>query len=314
MTSERQAQAGDAFESDVIVVERGGEIAAMREETRRLAVVIGLLRQGLVRIRAQQSVTEDTRAVGLRTRVVVATRARAGGLIGWLRLRDAEYAVVHGQPSRIGQIGRTAARYVDPRRRRARGGNPLSVEQGAGSPWESLANPDDLMRMDPERAHTEARRALLQSRAIATLLRSELRLAQGHRLVGQARFTETPDQSLSSGAFVPTEAMVSKLVGRVRIADPKLSRRRAAEMGSQPSVTAAVRFHDMREVAGLERCLYSLQAQTGVDLTTLIMYQGSEEQPLQEIDSLVERVWLAGPRPRVIGVPNPSGVDLAQRS
>ena len=99
--------------------------------------------------------------------------------------------------------------------------------------------------------------------------------------------------------------------GRVRIVDVGVNGQQGSQTHpARASVTVAVRFHDPREMASLERCLCSLQAQTGVDLTTLVMFQGSDEQALAMVERTLERVWLSGPRPRLVSVPNPNHSDL----
>ena len=79
---------------------------------------------------------------------------------------------------------------------------------------------------------------------------------------------------------------------------------------SRPSVTVAIRFHDTRELPSLERCLYSVQAQSGVELTTLVLFQGSDESDVAMVRQSLEQVSLGATDQRLIAVPNPEGADI----
>ena len=80
-------------------------------------------------------------------------------------------------------------------------------------------------------------------------------------------------------------------------------------LGRRPTVTAAVRFHDIDGLPGLERSLYCLAAQRGVDLDVLVVYQGSDADGIRRIEDTIDAAWLGPRRPRVVSVPNPDGGD-----
>jgi hypothetical protein len=146
--------------------------------------------------------------------------------------------------------------------------------------------------------------------ALASVLRHEIRYVRGERVAPAPLIDVRPEQLVKDGVVVPTEAMLARLAGRAQprpMANP--SDMGQARLGPRPSVTAAVRFHHMDGLPGLERSLYCLTAQRGVDVDVLVVCQGSDALDIGRVESTIEAAWL-GPRlPRVVSVPNPDGGD-----
>ena len=102
----------------------------------------------------------------------------------------------------------------------------------------------------------------------------EIRHVRGERVERAPGVDIDPEQLVRDGVVVPTEPLLSRLAGRVqprRIGASNDTGRLAPDQ--RPTVTAAVRFHDIGGLPGLERSLYCLAAQRGVDLDVVVAYQ-----------------------------------------
>ena len=167
-----------------------------------------------------------------------------------------------------------------------------------------------LAPVSPEQALKEARRAVEHRAALASLLAYEIRHVRGGQVERATEVDVHPDELVRDGVVVPTEPMLSRLAGRVQprwIATSNDTGLLAPD--PRPTVTAAVRFHDIDGLPDLERSLHCLAAQRGVDLDVLVVYQGWDAEDILRIERAVEEAWLGPKRPRVLSVPNPEGGD-----
>ena len=293
------------------------ELTITGQEIARYQAFIAMLRWELRRLRGLPSRAPHPR--NMRLRRSLSWRARSGAVrpIRWSAVRVVEHAIAHGQGGMLRSLHpwlvRLLATYGQrwPLRRLFPWLADLSFAGGAAR-W-SPTGRGDLERV--RRDVTSLRRDLDHTRALADLLLAEVRLVRTGRLARAPAPTEAPGDLVRAGVLVPTEGMVSRLAGRVRIASLPADAPEHARAGpsERPRATVAVRFHDTRELASLERCLYSLQGQRGVDLQVLIMYQGADQHGIESIETMVTGMWLDGQRPRVVGVPDPEQVDLRAR-
>ena len=85
---------------------------------------------------------------------------------------------------------------------------------------------------------------------------------------------------------------------------------RDSETGA-PVVTVGVRFHDASLMPLLERCLASINAQTGVRTSILLALQGFDQKALNATRQCCDRTLVSRhTRYRILNVGNPEGRDL----
>lgn len=288
------------------------EIASLRLEIQRLDRLLGLLRLELRSARGGFARPTPRKSEGWRARMRTEIRSSAFRIVERVRISDAEHAVRHRSPSRSGQLLRAVRNLpVAGRVRRRPLFNADPESDDAGVLVGPATSADEVPARDLNHQVTEARRALAQRHALLVLLRGELRQISGEPPEPPRPVDPSVPRSVDLDGLMPTEAMASRLVGRVRVVDPNLGGHNPKrDPPGSPAVTVAIRFHDTRELPALERCLYSLQAQRGAAITPLVVFQGTDTESLAMIGGSLDRVWLLGPTPRLVAVPNPDGRDL----
>jgi hypothetical protein len=290
------------------------ELVAVGQEVARYQALIAMLRAELRSLRPHQVKPEAAGYQGMHRRLSRRVRTRMARPIRRLALRFADYTVAHDDGKLLRRMHPWLVRLLAtfgrrwPLRRLFPWLAELSFSGGAQHP--ATTRREDVEKLQHDLR--SLRRDLDHTRALAGLLRGEVRLARGHQLARASVPEESPADLVRDGVVVPTDGMVSRLVGRVQIAGtPAVGRvRPRAAKAAQPTVTVAVRFHDMRELPRLERCLYCLQAQRDVDLEVLVMFQGADHHAVTQIETMIERMWLEEKRPRVVSVPDPDQVDF----
>jgi hypothetical protein len=288
------------------------DVVAVGQELARYQALIAILRTELRALRVQQ-VGPEAGSQGMHRPFSQRALARLARPIRRLVLLLADYTIAHQDGKLLRRLHPWLVRLLATCGRRWpwRRLFPWLAELSfsGGGQLAAVSRREDVAKLVHDLR--SMRRDLDHTRALAGLLRGEVRFLRGHPVARAPVPKETPGHLVRDGVVVPTDGMVSRLVGRVRVtAAPAVGPVRPLAAGAvQPTVTVTVRFHDIRALPSLERCLNALQAQRDVEMTVLIMYQGSDERAITQIEEMIHEMWLAELRPKVVGVPGPVGTD-----